>query len=204
MAGDRPRPGIRLTDAEREAAADRLIEAHGEGRLTLDELDERLAAAYRALVAGDLEPLFTDVPTDHERRLLSDRHVTVTLRAGPGGLVRDGRWVVPRRLAVEQHVGGPSGLGLDEITLDFRFAVVRHPRVDLDIRTSGPVQLVLPPRGTADLTALRGPGRPAGTTVPTRQEAGRVHLVVRGRVVRRRAVRVTYRRRPRWWSALTM
>ena len=53
---------MRVSDAERQAAADRLKAAHGEGRLDLLEYDTRLAQAYQAVTYRDLEQLFTDLP----------------------------------------------------------------------------------------------------------------------------------------------
>ena len=43
---DAPHPELRASDADRERAADTLRRAAGVGRLTMDELDERLNAAY--------------------------------------------------------------------------------------------------------------------------------------------------------------
>ena len=40
-----------------------LREAAGEGRIGLDELDERLAAVYAARTYADLEPLTRDLPS---------------------------------------------------------------------------------------------------------------------------------------------
>ena len=53
---------MRVSDAERQAAADRLKAAHGEGRLDLLEYDTRLALAYQAVTYRDLDRLFTDLP----------------------------------------------------------------------------------------------------------------------------------------------
>jgi hypothetical protein len=53
---------MRVSDRDRQAAADRLRVAHDEGRLDFAEYDERLARAYQAVLFGDLEPLFTDLP----------------------------------------------------------------------------------------------------------------------------------------------
>jgi hypothetical protein len=52
---------LRASDAEREAAAERLRTAASEGRLDPDELDERLTAAYAARWCTDLERLTGDV-----------------------------------------------------------------------------------------------------------------------------------------------
>ena len=53
---------MRVSDAERQAAADRLRAAHAEGRLDLLEYDTRLASAYQAVTYRDLDQLFTDLP----------------------------------------------------------------------------------------------------------------------------------------------
>jgi hypothetical protein len=53
---------MRVSDAERQAAADRLRAAMGEGRLDLLEYDTRLALAYQAVTYRDLDQLFTDLP----------------------------------------------------------------------------------------------------------------------------------------------
>ncbi len=206
MCEDRPRPGIRLTDAERENAAAWLAEAHGEGRISLDELDERLAAVYRARFAGELDLPLADLPTDRERWLLArPARDVVVLRLGPGGVLREGRWPVPRRLLVDGQSGSGPPFGSGEATLDFRSAVIPHAEVDIELRVLGhPVQLVLPPGGTADLGGVRGAGSLARTAVPAGPAPGTVHLVVHGTTVRRRSVRVSYQRRPRWMGVLTM
>jgi Domain of unknown function (DUF1707) len=59
-------PEHRASDAEREAAADRLRTAAAEGRLDADELEERLAAAYGARTIGELAPLVSDLPAAPE------------------------------------------------------------------------------------------------------------------------------------------
>jgi hypothetical protein len=53
---------MRVSDAERQVAADRLRAAMGEGRLDLLEYDNRLARAYQAVTYADLDQLFTDLP----------------------------------------------------------------------------------------------------------------------------------------------
>lgn len=63
-----PAPGppdpsrLRISDADRHRTAEVLREAAGEGRLDLDELSERLEAAYAAKVYADLVPLVADLP----------------------------------------------------------------------------------------------------------------------------------------------
>jgi hypothetical protein len=53
---------MRVSDAERQVAADRLRAAMGEGRLDMLEYDNRLARAYQAVTYADLDQLFTDLP----------------------------------------------------------------------------------------------------------------------------------------------
>jgi hypothetical protein len=55
-------PEHRASDAEREAAAERLRVAAGDGRLDPDELEERLEAAYGARTVGELDALIGDLP----------------------------------------------------------------------------------------------------------------------------------------------
>src|SRR2546430_7074248 len=52
----------RASDAEREQVVVRLRDASAEGRLTLEELAERTALAYRARSHSELEPLTADLP----------------------------------------------------------------------------------------------------------------------------------------------
>ena len=54
---------LRISDADRHRVAEVLREAAGEGRLDLDELDQRLEATYAARVYGDLVPIVSDLPT---------------------------------------------------------------------------------------------------------------------------------------------
>lgn len=53
---------VRAGDAEREATAERLRDAHTEGRLRYDELDERLGRAYEATHLDELPGLVADLP----------------------------------------------------------------------------------------------------------------------------------------------
>ena len=54
---------MRVSDAERDAAAAELQEHFASGRLNQDELDERLAAVFAAKTRGDLNALFSDLPS---------------------------------------------------------------------------------------------------------------------------------------------
>jgi hypothetical protein len=52
----------RASDAEREQVVVRLRDASAEGRLTLEELADRTALAYRATTHAELVPLTADLP----------------------------------------------------------------------------------------------------------------------------------------------
>src|SRR5215470_2949945 len=54
---------MRVGDAEREATAAELREHYASGRLTLEELNERLDAAFAAKTRGDLNAVMRDLPS---------------------------------------------------------------------------------------------------------------------------------------------
>ena len=54
---------MRVGDAERDAAANELREHFATGRLTQDELNERLDRTFAAKTRADLRGLFTDLPS---------------------------------------------------------------------------------------------------------------------------------------------
>jgi len=53
---------MRISDEDRHQVAEVLRKAAGEGRIDLEELDERLEATYRAKTYGDLVPITADLP----------------------------------------------------------------------------------------------------------------------------------------------
>jgi hypothetical protein len=54
---------IRISDSDRDRAAAQLRDYYAEGRLTTEELDERVTAALQAQTAGDLRRLMADLPS---------------------------------------------------------------------------------------------------------------------------------------------
>ena len=56
---------IRLSDAEREAAAADLGEHFAQGRLTADEHAERLEQVWSAKTRGEVPPIFRDLPSPY-------------------------------------------------------------------------------------------------------------------------------------------
>jgi len=59
---DFPTDAVRASDAEREQAATALRDHTAAGRLTVDELAQRLQAAFAARTRKDLHDLFGDLP----------------------------------------------------------------------------------------------------------------------------------------------
>jgi hypothetical protein len=119
---DDPLPALRASDADREHTAELLRHAAGEGRLTMEELEERLNTVYDTRTRRELETLVADiVPT--ERALPGVRHARVPVRRGEGGarwLVaimsgrdRSGRWRLAPNLNVINVMGG-SDLDLND------------------------------------------------------------------------------------------
>jgi hypothetical protein len=79
-------PEIRVSDQERERAAEEIRQHYAVGRLSEDELTERVQAAYAARTQSDLDALRSDLPplpanrTEHkhqldERRRVARRHL---------------------------------------------------------------------------------------------------------------------------------
>jgi hypothetical protein len=64
MSSYDPAPSLRIGDREREAAAERLTRHAAAGRLTYDELEQRLEQAAAAVFASDLAVLEADLPTN--------------------------------------------------------------------------------------------------------------------------------------------
>ncbi len=54
--------GLRISDEDRHKVAELLRQAAGEGRLDIEELDERLEATYQAKTYGELVPITVDLP----------------------------------------------------------------------------------------------------------------------------------------------
>jgi hypothetical protein len=166
----------RASDSEREAVVARLRHAAGEGRLTVDELDERIDAAYAAKTRAELEPLTADLP--------DSPMPTATTAAPPagsparpgssfvlgilGGGDRKGRWRVPARMTVVNVMGGAD--------LDLREAVLDAPEVEITVWSiMGGSDVIVPEGVNVELEGfallggnklrLEGPPPPPGAPV---------------------------------------
>ena len=115
-------PELRASDAEREETAEVLRVAATEGRLDVEELEDRLGSAYTVRTRSELERLIADVSPD---RLGAGRAIAqpgksggLTVKEGPGGSRwvisvmgghdKRGRWRVAPRCTVTSVMGGSS------------------------------------------------------------------------------------------------
>lgn len=105
---------LRVSDADRERAAAQLQRACADGRLTADELDERLQRAFAARTVGDLQALLADLPAPLSStvagRVRGRPPMTVVAAAGVALVVVIG--VAWPWLGAFGAVLGPHGAGL--------------------------------------------------------------------------------------------
>jgi Domain of unknown function (DUF1707) len=73
---------LRTSDTEREQIAETLRAAMSEGRLTLEEGEERLATAYAAKYRDELGPLTADLPDGGRRAVLDTPEARAAVRRG--------------------------------------------------------------------------------------------------------------------------
>ncbi|WP_116211998.1 DUF1707 SHOCT-like domain-containing protein [Streptomyces olivoreticuli] len=152
-------PDMRASDAERDRVADALREAVAEGRLDMQEFEQRLDAAYKARTHSELEPLVRDLPaatgsapaaTARQDGGWAERiggNATSTGAVGIwGGFHRAGRWTVGPRFTAFTMWGG-GRIDLREARFAEREVVIRCFALmggmavvvppDLDVEVSG-------------------------------------------------------------------
>ena len=88
---------LRVSDRDRQVAAEKLRIAHNEGRLDFAEYDERLANAYSSVTYGDLDRLFVDLPA-------AGGFEVAHLSPGAPPATPPGARAVPRRVPAEPSV----------------------------------------------------------------------------------------------------
>ena len=134
------RSELRASHDDRDRVVEMLRVSAGDGRITAEELDERLELAMTARTYGELARLVADLPAAGSvagaPAVRAKDIVRIDCRSGDAR--RDGRWVVPQRLEVKVTSG--------RVLLDFRDAVITTPelRIDADVR-SGHLILVTKP-----------------------------------------------------------
>jgi Domain of unknown function (DUF1707) len=165
--------GLRASHADRDQVVELLRVAAGDGRLSPQELDDRLERALTARTYAELAALTADLPATAGALVVPPG--AGAMSATPKDLVRidvrgssvrrDGRWVVPKELNITARGGS--------VTLDFTEAVITEPllRITADVR-GGSLRLITRPGMLveADDIALHGSGMslpdPPGPGVP--------------------------------------
>jgi len=147
VEGSPPRPPadgnelqLRAAHVDRDAVVEVLRVAAGDGRLTAEELDQRLEAALTAKTYAELAILTADLPASGQPRAAGAAPAKdlVRIECHSGSAKRDGQWVVPRR--IEARVTSGS------IKLDLTEAVIVQPDLELDVDVrSGSVTVVTRP-----------------------------------------------------------
>jgi len=125
-----PAAQLRASHEDRDRVIDVLRIAAGDGRLTADELDERLELAFNARTYGELAALTADLPaTAGGAGSPAVPKDVVRIDCASGHAQRDGGWVVPKRLEVRVSSG--------HVKLDFTQAAIVHPtlHVDAEVRS---------------------------------------------------------------------
>ncbi|MFD0269271.1 DUF1707 domain-containing protein [Streptomyces sp. NPDC127106] len=163
----KPLPELRASDADRERVVERLRDAVAEGRLDMDEFEERLEAAYTSRTYAELEPLTRDLPAPGGAPAAAafpgagtDRSWSSRVGGGTpagasgtavavmSGFQRKGNWTMPPRLDAVAFWGGGE-LDLREASFAQREVVINcvaimggieitvPPDVELDVRGVG-------------------------------------------------------------------
>lgn len=142
---------VRASDNDRERVAEMLRVAVTEGRITLEELEERVDRAYTARTLGELDDVIVDLPRSHALTPASPTAPLPTslsgaaeleLHTGSGRAEQAGRWLVPRLISAKAGRWG-------KVRVDFTRADCPHREVVLDVEITswfGDIT-VLVPRG---------------------------------------------------------
>jgi Domain of unknown function (DUF1707) len=164
---------LRVSHADRDRTADALRAAAGDGRLTAEELDDRLEKALTARNVGELVVLTRDLaavpgPTAGPTAGPPGRAPkdVIRIERQGGNARKNGRWLVPRLIEVRVESG--------HVVLDFTEAAITLPvlHIDAEVR-SGTLTLLTRPgiEVDADDVAVRTSGtvkirKSRGPTVP--------------------------------------
>ncbi|HUN34262.1 MAG TPA: DUF1707 domain-containing protein [Trebonia sp.] len=137
---------LRASHADRDQVVDLLRVAAGDGRISPEELDDRLERALTARTYAELTALTADLPATPGTALVPPAAAAVSatpkelmrIEARGSSVRRDGRWVVPKELDITVRTGA--------VTLDFREAVITQPllRITTEVRT-GELRLITKP-----------------------------------------------------------
>jgi hypothetical protein len=149
MQSDRPdEVALRASDAERERVATLLRAGATEGRITLEELSERLELAYAARTRRELDVVVEDLPADDV--VLPDAERARAARwsvALIGNEERSGRWRPDEDTRAVALIG--------DCTLDLRETQVEGGELRITaIAVLGDVRVVVPPGVAVELEGI--------------------------------------------------
>jgi len=124
--------GLRASHEDRDRVVELLRVAAGDGRLTAEELDQRLEAALTARTYSELAVLTTDLPVAASQPGTASRAAMtppdvkdlVRIAVTSGSAKRDGHWVVPRRIELRVNSGA--------VNLDLTKAEIAVPELHID------------------------------------------------------------------------
>ena len=182
-----PPDELRASHEDRDRVAELLRTAAGDGRLTAEELDERLEKALTARTYGELAALSRDLPAAPgfpAGRPAAEPKSLIRIERRSGSAKRDGRWLVPQRIEVRVTSG--------HVKLDFTKAVITQSslQIDADVR-SGSLKLVTKPgivvdtddvavrSGSVKVRAQWGPEVPVILQVQVSGKVGSGHITAR-------------------------
>jgi hypothetical protein len=139
---------LRASYEDRDKVAEQLRVAAGDGRLTADELDQRLEAALTARTYGELAALTADLPgvakVEPDVPAVRPRRAG-RIDVGSASVKREGQWEVPQQLDVR--------IGSGTVVLDLTRTAVPHSRVEIDAEVrSGSLKIVTRPGVEVDAT----------------------------------------------------
>jgi hypothetical protein len=146
-------PELRVSDTDREATVTRLRVAGGEGRLTLEELAERVELADGARTQRDLEALTADLPESYPRTAAA-RKAQEWIVAVMGGAERKGRWRPAGRTRVVTVMGGAE--------LDLREAELADEVEITAVTVMGGIGIVVPEGVSVELSGFALMGANSG------------------------------------------
>jgi uncharacterized protein DUF1707 len=160
----------RAGDTDRERAVIALREHAVAGRLTLEELADRVGSALTATTRAEVDAVLGDLPAAAE----SGTDDTSRVLALFGDVHRRGRWRLGRRV---------RGLGLfGGVLLDLRQAEVTANEITVDVdAVCGAVDIVLPRGVTLDLSGFAIFGAQHADAGDERPPAGAPVVHVRAR-----------------------
>ena len=140
-------PAIRASDADRERAVELLRDHAAEGRLTLEELADRVSTAFRAQTGDELEGLTRDLPAERTEPVVPRRRPTRFLLSIFGSTEREGR------IRVRRRVGCLTAFG--NVDLDLRRATLEGDVITIvALGVFGAVDVYVPEGVEVDLHGL--------------------------------------------------